>query len=84
MILLLRIIDPYVDGDGSDVECLLDVGTAEITPELRKEALNAVGKYKKEHPNDWDYDGLFQAAATVLKNRGYTAKPVDILKDMLL
>lgn len=82
--MIIKYIDPNVDGCGTNVECLVDVGVPEISSDLRLEIQNAVNKYKKCNHGEWDSDTLFQIASEIIEDKGYRVNYVTVYDEIVL
>lgn len=82
--MIVRFVDPNVDGCGTDVECFMDIVVDAITQEIEDIMHKAVAKYKEENPDCWDSDGVFNAVYEAVERAGYEIYYSDIVETIEL
>lgn len=69
---IIKFTDVNVDGDGTDVDVLVQVeGKQEISKDIIANMEKEIEEYKRETDGEWDTDGVVNAACEYLETKGY-------------
>jgi hypothetical protein len=70
----ILMVDENVDGCGTNVETILEVGSKNITSGTMDRVKSAIDTYKENYEDEWDTDGCLNAAAEQFEKEGYTVR----------